>query len=298
MKKAICIGFLFLCIAGYVFSDITKDLKKADLLYDEFKYSAANTFLLNLIDKALGNKEKTEVYWRLARVILYLGDAAEDAGKPKDEILSFFVKGEEYADKAIQYDPNNHLGYYWKSSNMGRWGQVKGILNSLFKADPMKKLLVKAINIDSGHADSFYVLGELYDELPGFPISFGSINYSVSLGRKCVALHEADRAAGREPEIKYGFYIKLAKHLRKRGWSAAKRKSNIANKKKNYNKNTDILKKNFYFEGTITLKNMSDKEEAMEIINKVIADLEGLANRDKQENDDLADAIELKEGWK
>lgn len=298
MKRVIITAIIFLFVTGFGICDINEDLKKADALHDAFKYTEENTLLLSLLNKAQGNKEKADVYWRLARVTLYLGDESEDAGDPKKETLSIFEKGEEYADKAIELDPDNHLAYYWKSGNIGRWGQVKGILNALFKAKPMKELLVQAITINPNHSDSFHVLGELYDELPGFPVSFGSMDHAVSLARKCITLHEKDRAEGREPKKKHGYYIKLAKHLYKRGWDAEKRKDKQADKKKKYGKEKDILKKNFFFEGTVPIKNMSDREEANEIMDKIIAELEGISRRNKTQNDDLKDAKEIKEGWK
>jgi tetratricopeptide (TPR) repeat protein len=299
MKK-ILIVVLLLCVpAGMLFCDITEKIKEADALYKSFKYNNAFTLLLSIADQASGNKEKAEVYWRLARAILYLGNEAEDAKEPKSKILTFFEKGEAYADTAIEADPENYLGYYWKSSNAGRWGQIKGILNALFKADPMRKLLVKALSINPDHPDSFYVLGELYDELNGVPFTFGNIDFAVSLGRKAVALHEKTVASGKEPKKLYWFYIKEAKHLYKRNFSAAKRTEALDKKKKSYDKEeTGILEKNCYYEGTLTLKNMSDREEAREIANTILAELEALPARDKQEQDDLKDLKEMMAGWK
>jgi tetratricopeptide (TPR) repeat protein len=297
MKRVFLTGCILIFLAGYCMGSINDDLEHADTLHDGFRYTEENTLLLSLLNKARGDKEKAEVYWRLARVHVYLGDASEDAGDPKGTTLSIFEQGEEYADKSIQLNPGNHLGYYWKSGNIGRWGQVKGILNALAKAKPMKILLVQAININPNHADSFHVLGELYDELPGFPVSFGNIDSSVSLARKCIALHEMDRATGREVDKRHDYYIKLAKHLHKRNWDAEKRNDNQPEKKKKYNKENDILEKNFYFEGTLSLKNMPDRNEAEAIINEIIAELEGMAHRNKQQNDHLADAKELKAGW-
>jgi len=297
MKKIIIIGFLLFCFIGYIFCDISADLQKVDTLHDEFKYKNENTLLLSLVNKAQGNNEQSEVYWRLARVTLYLGDASEDAGDPKKNILSFFDKGQEYADKSIQYNSGNYNAYYWKSANIGRWGQVKGIFDSLNKAAPMRDLLVKAISINPEHADSFFVLGELFDEVPGRPFSFGNMDYAVSLGRKSIILHEKDRAEGKESKKNRSFYIKLAKHLHKRGWKANKRQAKQADKKNKYYENSDILSKNFFFEGTLSLKNISDKEEALELLNTVIKELQGISNRNKDQNDNLEEALELKANW-
>ena len=117
-------------------------------------------------------------------------------GAKKDDLLKNYEEGEKYANQAIENFPNNPLSYYWKASNIGRWGQVKGILDSLGKAEPMQKLLIQAIDLDSDHSDSYFVLGELYDELPGWPISFGNIDFAVSFARKSIALNDEQLGYG------------------------------------------------------------------------------------------------------
>ena len=116
----------------------------------------------------------------------------------------------------------NHLGYYWQSANIGKWGQAKGILNALFKATPMRDLLQQAINQEPDHAGSYYVLGQLYAEVPGI-ISFGNDDYAVGLARKSIDLHEAELAAGEAEEVEHDYYIQLASHLMQRGWNERKR---------------------------------------------------------------------------
>jgi hypothetical protein len=297
MKIYSLTGILLILAAAITFASIQKELDEVEKLHDDFQYQKEYDLLETVLGKAATNKEKSEVYWRLARAILYLGDDAEDRGEKKKDILAYFEKGEEFAEKAIELNSGNHHAYYWKSANIGRWGQVKGIMDSLFKAAPMKKLLVKAISIDQDHADSYFVLGELYDELPGWPLSFGNSNYAVSLGRKAVFLNERQRELGLVKEKKHGYYIKCAKHLHKRNWNAEKRKKNQDKKKKRYAKETDVLKKNFFFEGNVTLKDVSDREEALLIIDAVIAELGAIDNRNKTEKDDIKDAIELRDSW-
>jgi len=213
------------------------------------------------------------------------------------ELLSFFEQGEAQAQKAIDADPSNHLGYYWKSANIGRWGQIKGILNSLFKAKPMRDLLKKAVAAEPDHADSYYVLGQLYEQVPGFPISFGDEDYAVSLGRKSLDLHEQQVKAGIEDEINYDFYTEMAKHLWERDYSAAKREREQGKKMRKYESSSEPMEKNFHYEASVTLKNMSDREEALELINWVIRELEGMSNRSGSQDDDLKEAEEVLESW-
>ena len=109
-------------------------LAKIDDLHDQGKYAEARTLALEAVASA-GPAEKAELYWRASRETLDLGDEAEDRGEAKDAILKIFEKGQEYADMAIAANPQNNLAYYWKSSNIGRWGEVKGILNSLVEGE-------------------------------------------------------------------------------------------------------------------------------------------------------------------
>ena len=175
---------------GFAAGDAKTVVAEADALHDQGGYAEAVQLLLGSAPSAAA-ADQAELYWRAAREALALGDVAENAGKPQTDVLAVFVEGEGYADKAIAADPKNDLGYYWKSANIGRWGQVKGVMNALMKAQPMKDLLVKELSLNPDRTDAYFVLGQLYRELPGWPVSFGDTDAAVSLGRRAV-----DAAAG------------------------------------------------------------------------------------------------------
>ena len=58
------------------------------------------------------------------------------------------------------------------------------------------------------------------------------------------------------------------------------------------------MEKNFYYEASVTLKNMSDREEALELINWVIRELRAISDRSGSQDDDLKEAEEVLESWK
>ncbi len=298
MKTLWTILAFFLIVIPMGMADFQDVLDRGDQLHEAEDYEQTKSFIESSLAQASSGAEKAELYWRLARAWLNLGDEAEDRGIVEEELLSFFERGEVQAQKAIDADPGNHLGYYWKSANIGRWGQIKGILNSLFKAKPMRDLLQKAVAANPEHADSFYVLGQLYEQVPGFPVSFGDKDYAVSLGRKSFDLHEKQVKAGIEDEINYDFYTEMAKHLWEREYSAAKRKREQGKKLSKYESTSDPMEKNFYYEASVTLKNMSDREEALELINWVIRKLRAIPNRSGSQDDDLKEAEEVLESWK
>jgi len=280
-----------------VFAAVTDTLAKVDALHDQGKYEEARAIALDAVGSASA-AEKAELYWRASRETVELGDAAEDNKAAKDAILKIFEQGEKYADMAIAADPQNNLGYYWKSSNIGRWGQVKGILNSLAKAAPMRELLVKDLSLDPDHPDAYHVLGALYRELPGSPLSFGSSDAAVSLGRMAVDLRAKAVREGIEKDINYNIHLYLAKSLWKRNLSAEKRAAAQAKKLAAYQAAKTPLEKGSAYEGTLTLKNASDREEAREIVNWIIAELSKIAGRTAGQDSDLVDARETLAEWK
>jgi hypothetical protein len=295
--RFIMTALAFVLPAAFLCAEITPITQQADSLHDAGRYAEAKTVLLNAVAGASAG-EQAELYWRVAREVLELGDIAEEAKKPQADILALFTEGEGYADKAIAADPRNALGYYWKSSNIGRWGQVKGILNSLFKAGPMKDLLVKALSLDAELPDAYYVLGQLYRELPGKPLSFGNIDAAVSLGRLAVDLRAARVRAGTEKDPSYGFHNQLAKTLYKRNWSAAQRLAEQKKKTAKIAAASTPLDKGSLYEAGVTLQDLSDRDEAKALMQWVVAEIEQIAAPTEGQKKDLAKArTQLKGEW-
>ncbi len=278
-------------------ADVSTVTAEADALHDTGAYAEAVKLLVDSVPSAAEGKELAELYWRASRDTLEVGDIAEKSGKGKDDILAVFTTGEGYADKAIAADPGNDLGYYWKSANIGRWGQVKGILNALSKAGPMRDLLVKELAINPERADPYYVLGELYREVPGWPASFGNVDAAVSFGRRAVDLRQQQVLQGAEKEMDYNFATELAKTLHKRNWSAAAR---IAEQKKKASKlgaAATPLDKGSLYEATVTLSGQSDRGEAKSLAQWVVSELEKLPALTAPQKKDLEKAKTVLKGW-
>ena len=160
----------------------------------------------------------------------------------------------------------------------------------------MLKLLTNSIEMDPTHADSFYVLGQLYNKLPGFPISFGNDEYAVSLARRSVALNELQAGRGIE-ELEYDYYMELAVYLWERNWSERKREKAISNMKVKYSSAKTVLENNFYYEGILNIPNMSDREEAIQILYFVKNEIETIQEKTIKQTDTLLEANKLVEDW-
>lgn len=296
MKK-ILLGFALSFLVSGLWADEALN-KKADSMHDAGLYKQEYTLLENALPSAKSAREKGEITWRLSRANLEIVDQEERDGVSKDDLLSGFDKGVAFANKSLDYEPGNYNAYYWRSANTGRWGETKGILNSLFKAPSMRDDLEKAINNNPRHGDSYYVLGRLYYAVPGF-ISFGNMDYAVSLARKAI-----DNQEKKVRPYHYSYYLALGKDLLGRKWSASKRLREQKKKRVKYNSENSLLKKNWYYEGTVdfsrippysskSLAKLSDKEEARAIMVWLDKKLSTLQNTKPGDKDDLKEVKEI-----
>jgi|Deesub1362B_J571_1020462.scaffolds.fasta_scaffold00002_295 tetratricopeptide (TPR) repeat protein len=169
MKKVLLI-FILVLFGGLtlVWTQTAEELlAEGDALYQKMmdmetakaalsKYHAAVALLDN----------KYEAYWRISRILYYIGDHSE---KKKDK-KSYFSQGIYYGKRAIELEPNRPEGHYWLGVNYGKYGEVRGVLKSLSLVKPIKQEMNKVIEIDrsfeDGGADK--VLGRVYFKLPGF----------------------------------------------------------------------------------------------------------------------------------
>jgi tetratricopeptide (TPR) repeat protein len=296
MRRILAVCMILLVPLAAASADAAQVIAQADEMHDQGMYAEAKKLLLDAVGAAAGGAEKAELYWRAARETLETGNQAEDAKQPAASVLKIFEEGEGYANRAIEADPKNDLGYYWKSSNIGRWGQVKGILNSLMKAAPMRDLLVKVVSLNPDRSDAYHVLGQLYRELPGKPLSFGNADDAVSLGRWAAELRAAQVRDGREKSISYAYYTELAKSLYKRNLSAAARDAQKAKRAAKYAAAADALAKAMAWEGTVTLEAVADRDEAKALVRWAIAELEKLPSPTAGEKKDLDKARKVLAG--
>src|SRR6056297_1001135 len=293
---------LVICIsaAGWSQTNAEELFEKADELYKAEQHQEAAEALEKAEQLVSSDTEKAELYWRLSRTTLNLADEAERNGASADQLLEEFEKGEALANRALEYDSDNHHAYYWRGSNIGRWGQTKGVLNSLMKAGPMRDDIERAVRSDSAHADSFYVLGMLYASVPKL-ISFGNKEYAVSYSRRAIDAYRGDKT-------KYSYYLKLGDHLYQRDWSSRKREREARKKSSDFTEAKDPVERYKYFNAAFDptksqpyssggVKGMSDREEAVGIMEWIVGELEGEYGLTGSEKDNLEEAQAFLSDW-
>ena len=294
MKRVITVIAVCTVVAHGALGQVSGLLEEADELYEEERYERSSEVLERAESRASSGRERAEVYWRLSRVQLGIGDELRDEEEDDQSAIEAYDRGIDYGDQAIEADSSNNLGYYWKASNLGRWGETRGILSSLRQAKPMRNLLEESIERDPRHSRSYYVLGLLYAKVPGGFLSFGNTDYAVSLARKARELHLEEVESGEE-DMYYPVRFELASHLSDRGWSRGKREREQRSKRRERSDAEGVLERSFYFEATVSLPAMSDEEEARHILEDVVDELEGQANKGSRERRQLERARELLE---
>ena len=297
MRKAASVLALLLVFAMAL---AALDFTAVDGLYDQgTDNQKVYDTLQTMLKDAKTNVEKSEVLWRLSRVCVDLGDKMDE--KAKDAKFAIYTEGENYALESIKTSPN-YLAYLWKCANIGRYGQTKGVMDSLGKVKPMKAD-IRVITDDFGVIDSsetWYTLGVLQNKVPGL------------FGGDSVAAISYMRASCDTIPAKYiygGTYMELAEQLYSRDWSAKKRASEIEKMKKKWDKET---KSNFdkyaYYEGSkgadanpiwtkTKLSAMSDRQEALVILKYAQAVYNSRKTHTEADDKNYADIQQLIDKW-
>ncbi|MDD3057008.1 MAG: hypothetical protein PHY87_00595 [Sphaerochaeta sp.] len=276
------------------------DLSEADALYDRDDFAQAKIALEAERSKAANGKEEAEVLWRLARVMVGLGDDLDE--EDKDGKFRLYEEGEAYALLSLEKAPSA-MAYLWKSSNSGRWGQTKGPLNALGKAKGMLGDLTEVVNtfntLDS--TETWYVLSSLYDELPGGMISFGDKEWAISYMRMAM-----DTLTSKE--LYPGHYKKLAEELYARNWSASKRTKELKKMQADWQKASTNLERYRYYEGkdggntkpfysSVPLTGMSDRQEAVMVLSYILEKYKVFRPIKASDTEEIAEIEALRSKW-
>lgn len=127
-----------------------------------------------------------DALWQLARAIIWYGDHS-----PEEQKVEIFSKGMDMAKKAIEANPNGIEGHYWLGSNMGKYGEARGIFKSLEYITPILQEMETILKIDPNHYKAITVLGILYRKAPPWPVSVGDFDKSEEFLRRAVQLNPA-----------------------------------------------------------------------------------------------------------
>lgn len=160
-------------------------MKKADKAYDERVNPARAQEALQNLEKVLAvDVANVEARWKLGRVLYWIGCQEKSSSKQAE----IFEKGIRYCQEAIKVDSNCVPCLFWLGVSYGKFGEAKGVMQSLGLVPHMQEALKKVKTLDEkyewGGADR--VLGRLFFKLPS--IKGGDNKKAIEHLRKAVAL--------------------------------------------------------------------------------------------------------------
>ena len=226
---------------------------------------------LDQLEKLLptaSDKEKAEIYWRMSLFACYIGSDQEKTA----DMREWYAKGIKYAELGMEADPTNKNCLLWHVACTGRDCQTRGLSSQLNGVDTMLNDLDKIINQlgNTDFSEAWHALGEVYWRHP-----FKSTSSAVSFFRAAVDTIP-------KGEVRVVTYRCLAEALYSRNWSAKKRTSELASMQKKWtaDKFKNTIEKYSVYEGrngsavrpvwtTVTLGEMSDRQEAKVILSYV-----------------------------
>jgi len=187
MKRTLTALLLILILIFPAQADQVSDLmKEAESLYADRENVKSCEKSIELYEKALElDPNNYDACWKASMSCKWLGDKY-----PKGKRIKILEKGEKFARKAIEINPDDVEGHFRLGVSMGRIGEERGVLNSLFMIGPIRDEMEKVLKIDPEHDGAHFVLGSLYRQAPGWPLSCGDLNK---------ALHHAELAVKYSP---------------------------------------------------------------------------------------------------
>jgi tetratricopeptide (TPR) repeat protein len=178
------------------------DTAKVNALIQEGDAFAEQAFdnakALKKFEEALALAPKDyDVLWRISRTYVDIGEhlpAKTDA--EKDEQLKLYAKSLDFANQAIQANPEGSMGYTRRAIANGRVALFKGIWESIDLVKSVKADCEKAMQLDPKNAAPVYVLARTHFKVCEKPkmirwplgLGWGNMEESLKLFEQAIAL--------------------------------------------------------------------------------------------------------------
>ena len=124
---------------------------------------------------ATAGADRALVLARLGRTCFVLGQLA-----PEPQAMGYYQQGQSYAETLIREEPNRVEGHYWLAMNLCGQADVGGKLLGRKLLPRILEELQRAVALDAAYdqAGAHRVLGRIYYEAPGWPLSVGDMQKS------------------------------------------------------------------------------------------------------------------------
>ncbi len=120
---------------------------------------------LSLLNQLLLLRPRNEaLLWRRGRALVRAGENEKNRG----EKIKIFRRAMESLKAAVVLNPRDPDAHFWYGVSMGRLGQARGILHSLFLVGPIKNQIRTILALDPDYSGAYRMLGEMDLHIPRF----------------------------------------------------------------------------------------------------------------------------------
>lgn len=133
-------------------------IAQGNLAYSNFNNEAALESYQKVFQLSPQNYEAA---WKISRAYVDIGEAKTD----KDDRKSYFQNGLEFANKAVEINPEGSKGYLWQSIALGRVALDAGKKEQVRLSKEIKISVEKALELDPNDDFAWHVLGRWHRKM-------------------------------------------------------------------------------------------------------------------------------------
>jgi tetratricopeptide (TPR) repeat protein len=111
---------------------------------------------------------------------------AEVRAQSREEKLEGYDRGRQVGQRAVELAPRSVAAHFWYATNTARWGQVNGVVRSLFLLPTVRAAIETMMKLDPGFAPVYALAGNVDYEVPG--VVGGSLDRAEAMFRKGLEL--------------------------------------------------------------------------------------------------------------
>jgi tetratricopeptide (TPR) repeat protein len=126
----------------------------------------------------------------LAQVSFIWGDIR---ARSREEKLEAYDRGRRAGQRAVELAPRDPSAHFWYAINTARWGQVNGVVRSLFLLPTVRKELDTVLELDPKFTGAYIVSGNVFYEVPA--LLGGDLEKAEEMFRKALKLDARFTAA-------------------------------------------------------------------------------------------------------
>ncbi|MCI0548445.1 MAG: tetratricopeptide repeat protein [Candidatus Rokubacteria bacterium] len=131
------------------------------------------------LEQVLRADSHVDNWLALAQVCFIWGDVR---ARTREERLAAYERGRQAGERAVELRPRDAIAHLLYAINIARWGQVNGVVRSLFLLPTVKREIDTILELDPTLPPAYSLAGNVYAEVPA--LLGGDLERSEQMFRK------------------------------------------------------------------------------------------------------------------